>query len=216
MSATERVAFDAEFVDAGLGHVLRVGFELGGCGGKLASPVASLIEQQAAVFKSSSISVRRARSCSVSNCRRPSRASAALRSASRIGGGLCQLLVFGSRCSFSAAARFDLRSEGVYALSHLGEQRLDALQDRRRRSGGAPPAWPHGRHAERRSGPIPHGAGAVAVKDSCAGGDLSVRAECAAVPALRSRTGGRRECLPARLARRPGAEVRVEIRSGVR
>ena len=46
-----------------------------------------------------------------------------------VGGVLRELLVLGFALEFFGGGGFDLRGQRVDALSHLGEERLDALQD---------------------------------------------------------------------------------------
>ena len=46
-SAISSCALAAQLIEAGFGHVLRIGLQLGGGGGELAAPVAGCVEQLA-------------------------------------------------------------------------------------------------------------------------------------------------------------------------
>ena len=125
----ERGALDAQFVEAGFGHVLRVGLKLGGGGGQFAAAVASLIEQQAAVAQEF---VDFGEAGAKLFGFELQQAFAGLRGVAlgfEVGGVLRELLVFGFALQLFGGGGFDLRGQRVDALAHLGEQRLDALQD---------------------------------------------------------------------------------------
>jgi hypothetical protein len=77
--------------------------------------------------RSSSISERRARSCSfriAAGLREPGRRCARL----RVGGVLFELFDFGFALQLFGGGGFDLRGESVHALAHFGEEGLDALE----------------------------------------------------------------------------------------
>ena len=78
------------------------------------------------VRSSSSISLKRARNCSDSDCSRPSRVSPALRSASRSAALSASCSFSVSRCNFSAADPFDLRCQRVNPLAHFRERSIQS------------------------------------------------------------------------------------------
>ncbi len=126
----QRGALDAEFVDAGLGHVLRVGFELGGSGGQFSAPVASLIEQQAAVAQEFVDFGQAGAQLFGLELQQSFAGLGRVALGFEVGGMLRQLLVLSFALQLLSGGAFDLRSQCVDALAHLGEQGFDALQNR--------------------------------------------------------------------------------------
>ena len=128
-----------------------------------------------------------------------------------IGGVLCQLLVFGFALQLFGGGGFDLRGKSVDALSHFGEQGLDALQN----GGGRAVALFERGDA---GGVLRSGLGRFLATQAqgrerfLSGGDLLFELDALQFQDSRFPTDERRGCLPARRARRRGAAVRVARR----
>ena len=115
-------AFDAEFVQASFGHVLRVGLQLGGGGGKFPAAVASLVEQLAAGAQEF---VDFGEAGAELFGFELQQAFAGLRGVAlgfEIGGVLRELFVFGFALQFFCGGGFDLRGQRVDPLVHFGEE----------------------------------------------------------------------------------------------
>ena len=122
------IALNAEFVQAGFGHVLRVGLQLGRGRGKLGATVARLVEQLAGLVQR----LVNFRQAGTHLFRLDLQQAVAGLAGIALGIEIHQpdgdLLVLGLALQFLRGRRFDLQPQRYHPLDHFGDQQFDALQ----------------------------------------------------------------------------------------